>query len=78
MIEPIFRCLGCNAEIRLTESLAALLTQLIEENWDSSSELRLCKQLMQQRRLEEVKKINELPEQRRLKNLKESIRRMEG
>lgn len=70
MANPTFQCLTCNATIELTESLAALLTQIIEERWGSSVEFKQRKQFMEQRRLDEVQKISE---RKRLKNLKESI-----
>lgn len=75
MANPTFQCLTCNAEIELTESLAALLTLTIEERWGSSVEFKQRKQLMEQRRLDEVQKINEPSERKRLRNLKESINR---
>ncbi|MEE8379703.1 MAG: hypothetical protein V3R49_04960 [Gammaproteobacteria bacterium] len=76
MANPTFQCLTCNAKIELTESLAALLTQIIEERWGSSVEFKQRKLFMEQRRLDAVQKINELSERKRLKNLKESIMRM--
>ncbi len=76
MASSTFQCLACNAEIKLTESLAALLTQVIEERWGSSVEFKQRKQFMEQRRLDAVQKINEPSERKRLKNLKESIMRM--
>lgn len=76
MANPTFQCLTCNAGIELTESLSALLTQIIEEKWGSSVEFKQRKQFMEQRRLDAVQKINEPSERKRLKNLKESIMRM--